>query len=147
MCFFNETFVSLQIWSVGIGPSGRFLFLMFFSWLLLLVIGLRLAESNPCLLTHLVIRNRPFGPIPFLIIFSSLLLLIQGLFWGGICACFLLETNLCRLVHLVIGNRSFGPIPFFNPLLLAAAVDHRVAFCLNPTLVYIYIYIFIYLFS
>ena len=70
---FNETRVFLQPWSLGIGPSGRFLFLILFSWLLLLVIGLRLAESNPCLLTHLVIRNRPFGPIPFLIIFSWLL--------------------------------------------------------------------------
>ena len=87
----NQTFVFLQIWSLGIGPSGRFLFLILFSWLLLLVIGLRLAESNPCLLTHVVIRNRPFGPIPFLIIFSWLLLLIQGLLSGRIYACLWLQ--------------------------------------------------------
>ena len=128
MFCFNETFVFLQIWSVGTGPSGRFLFLILFSWLLLLVIGLRLAESNPCLLTHLVIRNRPFGQIPFLIIFSWLLLLIQGLLSGRIYACLWLQRNLCLLAHLVIRNRPFGPIPLLNHLLLAVAVDPGLAF-------------------
>ena len=109
-------------------PSGRFLFLILFSWLLLLIIGLRLAEWNPCLLTHVVIRNRPFGPIPFLIIFSWLLLLIQGLLSGRIYACLWLQWSLCLLAHLVIRNRPFGPIPFFNPLFLAAAVDPGLAF-------------------